>query len=609
MPDKYKTVPMTPLTGIFDARTSVDQEPAGAFAWKQNFEISPDGKLRQCGGFQKPFGQFKTVKTSQNDPGTPCPYTNADWHNQGVDAKSREPVTLLFPSTSNAQVRTLFAGTKTKFIRLNEASGQWTVIGSGFAADGSLILTSIRWKAAELQDKIFLTNGFDKIQYHDISTDVMQPVSSLDTAGTGGAAISKAMVIVQYQGVIMLMNMNEGAVHFGSRIRWSDLNDGTNFVVSDSSISDYQDLDYGEQILNAVEMSGSLYVFTDRAIWRCNFAIDATSNQASLICNRFYSEPRNKSKCLAFPNTLVSTGLDLYYAGGDAIYHYNPYLAEPERIEWIYRSSPMIFDDGNIQIDREACQAPVADYWPDRNEIHFSWPIVDASPTSSLVPSCNSPANKAVSSGINRFTLVINVKYLTCDFRDYGMSAYANYRSDLHSIGDCNQSVIFLGAHGTDYCLKQHGAGYAREIYDPVNDRFVTTGYNPILRGICPFGKFDGDKIISRFVIDGLADGDNGTVFALRIGSSFTLMNPNETIAGCSVLWKNLSNKPIKCLMAKPASTYASTNVRPSTNTHWNFYYRGRYLYYEITIQNSDGTPASAGGVMLSRFEVLAIAA
>lgn len=597
---------MTPLTGIFDARTSVDQEPSGAFSFKQNFEISPDGKLRQATGFQKPFGQFKTVITRQGDPGTPCPYANADWHDQKVAVASREPITLIYPSTSNSQVRKLFAGTKSKFIRQDEASGQWTVIGSGFGADGSLLQTAIRWKAASLQNKIFLTNAFDKVQYHDLSTDVMQPVASLDTAGNGGSAITKVLVIIEYQGAILFMNLSEGGVHFGSRIWWSSLNDGTHVGVAVDSISDYQDLDYGEEILNAVIMSGLLYIFTDRAIWKCNFTVDSTNNQASLVCNRFYSEPRNKAKCLAFPNTLVSTGLDLYYAGTDAIYHYNPYLAEPERIEWIYRSTSIIFDEGNIQIDREACQAPVAEFWPDKNEIHFSWPVVDASPTTAVVPNCNSPANKAVSSGVNRYTLVINTKYSTCDFRDYGMSAYANYRSDLHAVGGCNQSVLFLGAHASDFCLKQLGVGYAREIYDPVKDSFLMVGYSPILRGIFPFGKFDADKIINQFVIDGIADTNAGTVFALRIGTSYTLMNPNETIAGCSVLWKKLSTKPIKCLMNKSADAYAAANVRPSINWNWNFQFRGRYLFFEITIQNMDGTPASAGGVMLSRLEVRA---
>lgn len=609
MATEFKTISMIPLTGIFDARSSVDQEPAGAFNWKQNFEISVDGKLRQATGFVKPFGQFKTISQGPNTPALPCPYANGDWHNQGVAATAREPVTLLFPSTSNAQIRKLFAGTKSKFIRLDEASGQWTVIGSGYGADGSQIKTSPRWRAAELQDKIFLTNKFDKVQYHDLTTNVIQSVPQLDNAAEGGGPVSKASVIIEYQGVIMLMSMNENGVHFGSRIRWSGLNNGLDWTINVGSITDYQDLDYGEEILNAVILSGLLYIFTDRAIWRCNFTVDATSNQASLNCARFYSEPRNKSKCLAYPNTLVTTGLDIYYAGSDAIYHYNPYLAEPEKLEWIYRSTSIIFDDGNIQIDRSACNAPVAEYWPDKNEIHFSWPVVDASPTNANVANCASPPNKAISSGLNRHTLIINVKYQTCDYRDYGMNAYANYRSDTNAVGECNQQVIFLGAHGTDYALKQLGQQYYREIYDPVADSFSNTGYYPLLRFVFPFGKFDVEKIINRFTAECIADGDFGTVFKLRIGTSYTVQNPNVTIAGCGVLWKTLSTKAIRCQMNMTAEAYSAANVRPDSNLHWDFYYRGRYVYAELTIQNADGSAATAGGVMISRFDARAIAA
>lgn len=594
---------MQPLTGILDLRSPVDAEPAGAFCTKNNFEISVDGKLKQATGFIKPFAQFKTVLNQ------PCEYANADWHDQDVAADAREPVTLLYPSTSNAGVRKLFAGTKSKFIRLNESSGQWTLIGSGFGSDGSLIQTAIRWHAAELQDKIFLTNAFDKVQYHDLTTDVMHFVPELDNAAEGGGTVSKARVIIEYQGVVMLMNMEEKGVRFGSRIRWSGLNDGLDWTIDVDSITDFQDLDYGEFILGAVILSGLLYVFTDRAIWRCNFAVDTTTSQANLVCNRFYSEPRNRSKCLAYPNTLVSTGLDLYYAGSDGIYHFNPYLAEPEKLEWIYRSTPIIFDEGNIQIDKTACYAPVAEYWPDKNEIHFSWPVVDASPTTSNVASCASPPNKAVSSGLNRHTLVINVKYQTCDYRDYGMNAYANYRSDTSAVAECNQAVMFLGAHGTDYAIKQLGQAYYREIYDPVADSYSNAGFTPLVRFIFPFGKFDVDKIIKRFLIDGIAEKNAGTVWNLRIGVANTLQNPNATVGGCSIIWRTLSTKAIRCPMLKSADAYAATNILPSMDWHWDFLYRAKYLFAEISITNADGTPATDGGVMLSRFDVRAIPA
>lgn len=609
--DKAKTVTWTPLTGIMDSRSYSDQEPAGSFSWKQNVEVTPDGKLRRCQGFAKPFYNLKfspgSFGAGQHEQ---CPYGNFDFHDQGVDAvDQRMPITMIFPSTSNAGVRKLYAATKNQIMRLDETTGDWTVIGTGYGADSVDVGTNIRFMAAELQDNIVFANSFDDVLYHDISTDTAQKIDDLDTAGEGGAKISKARVVIQYQGVIMLMNMYEGDTKFASRIRWSDLNKPTAFDISDSSsITDYQDLEYGEEILNAVSLLGYLWVFTDRAIWRCNFSIDATNNAAVLTCNRVYSEPRNKSKCLAYPNTLVSTGFDLFYAGTDAIYHFNPYLPEPERVEWIYRATNIVFDDNPMVIDKSACNAPFAEYWPDKKEIHFSWPIVDASATNLYVASCDDPPPPIVSSGINRNTLVINTQYNTCDYRDYGMTAYANFSSDLYANGGCNQSTIFVGASGQDYCLKEIGTGYIREFYDPEKDLFTTNGYYSILRGVFPFGKFDQEKKLSKFVIDGVTDGATGLIWKLRIGTSYTAMDPNNDVDGCSVLWKTLSSREIRCQMLNTSSQYSDLNLRPSINTNWDFLYRGRFLYFELTVQKSNGDPADSGAVAMSRIEVKALA-
>ena len=596
-----------PLTGVMDSRSSVDQEPDGAFAWKQNFEITPDGKLHQVNGFNRPFWISRSVD------GVACPYKNWDFHNQGDDVLDEDllPITLLFPSSANDGVRRLFAGTKTRFMRMDEATGEWTDISTGLGADGVDNKVSVRIRAAELQDTIVFTNGFDNVKYHELASDVSQDVD-LTTFGEGGVAITDVECVIQYQGVIMLMNMKEGGVRIASRIRWSDLNDPTAFDLSvTSSITDYQDLDYGEEILNAAVMLGFLYIFTDKSIWRCNFSVDSNTNTATLNCQRVYSEPRNRSKCLAYPNTLVSTGADFYYAGSDAIYHYNPYLPEPERIEWIYKSSGVIFEDERYRIDKKSCKSPIAEYWPDKREIHFSWPLAEAVTTSNYVATCNDKPDQTYSSGINRSTLVINTQFSTCDFRDYGMTAMTNFRTDLYADGSCNQQNIFLGAYSTDFCLKQLGVGYVRETYNRTTEAWENKGYTPMLRGMFHFGRFDADKKISKFVIDGQAENNtSGTVFSLRIGTSFTVVNPNETVAGCGVVWKQLSDKPVKCLMNKSASAYASgvPFIRPNTNTNWDFLYRGRFLYYEITIKNANGTAATGGGVTLSRLEVKAIA-
>jgi hypothetical protein len=604
--DLYKTISLTPLTGMFDARTAVDSELAGSFAWKQNFEISPDAKLRHAHGFIKPYDINPSI---QNIGGVPCPYKDWDFHgNGGFSAADREPPTLLFASETNQGARQLFLGTKTRIMLLDEAAGTWSTLGSGFGDDGTDILTQISFKAAELQDKVAFTNGFDPVQYYDLTASTFGVIPNLATATDSGGAVTTSQVVIEWQGVLFLMNNKEDGVQVPSRIRWSDLNNMLDWGQSDSSISDFQDLDYGENILGAVPMLGSLYVFTDKSIWICNFQVSTSPPSAVLNCTKYYTEPRNKTGMLAYPRTLVSTGLQIYYAGRDAIYEFDPYQVQPQRLEWIYAASGLIFDPLNnpvTAIDTTCCNSPCAEFHPDTQEIHFSWPT----PQAVQVAGNNCDAVAPIQgSGVNNETLVLNLEYSTCDYRDYGSTALVHFQSDIGLNATCNQTILFLGANGVDQSLKWFGQGYAREIYNPASGLYTMTGYYPILRFVFPFGAFDAPKSIRAFIIDGIPDQvDTGTVFKLRLGASYKTVNPNMNNGNCGVLWKQFSSKEIDCSSDMTPEEYQANNILPTDGWQWNFLLRGQFLYGEITITMPDGTPATSGGVALSRFDVEAV--
>lgn len=606
MPDGFKTITLSPLTGMLDTRSTADQQAVGAFAWKQNVEVSPDGKLRQAHGFQKPYNINNMLQAID---GTPCPYQNWDWHNQGLDDLSlREPIMTMFSSTSNTGAKKLILATKTRIMSLDEAAGSWTEIGNSFGADGVSSKTTVRFRCAELQNKIFFTNNHDKVQYHELGSSTVQEVASLNSAAENGGAITAAAVIIQYQGVIMLMNVVENGTRLPSRIWWSDLNDGTQFNQPDnSSISDFQDLDYGEIILNAIPLGGYIYVFTNKSIWKCQFNVDVSNPdnpQAVLTCAKFYTEPRNQSKCLAYPNTLVSDGFSIFYAARDAVYALTPYIAEPERTEWIYRATAIAFE-GDRKIDSTSCGSPVMELRPDTKEIFFSWSSVDAELNS--WGSCSVPP-PPLSSGINRHTIVLNTQYQTADYRDHGFTAMVNHVSGA-TTSNCPQQPFFFAASGVDYCIKEVGVGYAREVYDPATGNYSFVGYTPMIRGVFPFGKFDSEKIIKSFKVEGSVEKDAGNVFSLRVGTSFQQMNPNEDASGCGVIWHQLSTMKVKCLFNKTKTQYVQANIRPGYDHEFNFYYRGKFLYYELSVLKSDGTPPVDGGVLFSRFETKAIQA
>lgn len=618
MAKQFAPVTVRPLTGLFDCRSSADEKPPGSFSWKQNFAISPDGSLGRALGWLR-FGSIL------------CP-SNSDFHDQDVPVADREPITLMFSSVENDGSRRLFIGTKTRLLVLDEAAGVYTpLVGGPFGADGSDSLTQTRFNAAELANSVLFTNDLDLVQLHTLGgAATVAPITSLETAGKDGGPVIKAKRVIAWQGLMFLLNVEEDGVRHANRIRWSDFNDPTwwnitnNPVTLAASIADFQDLDPGEVILNVLPMGGALYVFTDRSIWRCTTAIAA--DELTLSCIRVFTEPKNRDKCLAYPNTLIGTGFSAYYLGNDGIYEFNQYLAEPERVEWIHRATPVIFKNAETRIDKQACNSPVAEYVPGINEdatagdgeLHFSW--ARYAPDAVLVAEAAGcpPAPRVEGDGINGYTLVVNTKYKTADFRDYGSTAMVNFTSDLNVAGECNQQSEFLSANASDWTIKKMNIGFAREMHSQTAG-YSLTGYFSICRLVLPVEKFHKEKEIQSFLVEATpVDPLETAVLRLRIGTSYESLDPNLGISvngaesdalkaaagSCRVLWHQLSDKPLKCSNSMTPEQYKAKNLRPVNPLEWRFLYRGNFLYVELTTANQDGTAPTTGGCSISRFEV-----
>lgn len=588
----YKPITFKPLTGLVDSRSNIDEVPVGSFRWKENFAINKDGKLARAKGWKRAFNY-------------PCE-TNHDFHDQDVALDDREPMTLLFPSTAANGRRRLFGATKTRVLRLDEATGLWTALTGGpFGADSSDNLTQLRFNAAELKDVIYFTNNFDLVQQHDLTTNVIGPIADLATQ-----LVTKARRVVSWNSTIILLGTVENGVDLPSRVRWSDLNNGLDWGTAVNSIANFQDLDYGHVCLNAVPIGSSLYIFTDRGIWRCNYVVDTSvvgGGDTTLDAVRVYYEPKNKWKCLAYPNSLISDGRTAYYLGSDDLYAYTPgYTAEPEAVEWIHRHTNTIFS-GTRAIDPLSCQSPIAEAKPDLNEIHFSWPIFDLGVDVDVDPDCDNftPTPPFPGTGVNSHTLVINTKYKTSDYRDYGSISMANFTTDFAGIGQCNQESALLSVNGTDWTIKQLEIGNGREMYDPDTGLYTLEGYFSILRGIFPFEKFLDEKEVRSFLAGADPENEVDTaILRLRLGTSEIALDPNKANGSCQVLWRQLKDEVIKCRYTRSLAKYASDNVKPNDPVQWNYLLRGRFLCYELTIAAADHSAPTTGGLSLSRFEV-----
>jgi hypothetical protein len=588
----WNTISLNPLTGIMDTRSRPADVPLGGFRWKQNWAVSTEGKLFRRPGFQIAFSDLVSASST--------PQTlNYDFRNQNGD---RELPTFLFESTSSEGIRHIFIGTQSGVWVLDEATGLWTAILSGLGASGT------RWHAAELQNMVLFTNNEDAVRSYNLKTGGVLTVTALSS----GCDVTAAAVIVQYNAFMMVMNVVADNERQGSRVMWSDINlpeTWQDAVPNDGNLGGFQDLEYGDDILAAAPLLGALYIFTRRSIWRM---MPSGDSGTVFAFTKVYSEQKNQAGCIAFPNTLVSDGENLYYMGRDGIYRYSPYIPVPERTDWIHRADGLIYRSGlTTTLDGDYCLSPVAEYLPASRELWFSWPGMDQ--------------HELAAAGINNYTLICQTEQKTADVVDHGFTALANYRRTPASAQKCNEVQDFLGVSGTDWTLKSIGGVYYRQIYDVVlDDNGLPTpdiqlteepadvGYYSILRGMIPLGLTDREKKVRRLLMDhDTSDEDTPCVMQLRIGNSRNLVDPNEDRPTCSPQWRivkydganGVTNPPLRCPNQVTLATMATKGLRPAQSLAWPCQEKGTFLYYELKVMNEDGAAGVGGDVFLQRID------
>lgn len=498
------------------------------------------------------------------------------------------PITLLFESTAPDGTRRLFDGTSEHIYVLEPDATDWTQI-----TPPSMGEAGAKWKAAALQDYVVFTNDVDKVQIYNLDGASFGPITDLDTLATTPPynPLTKARIVVSFSGFIILMNVVESDVRYSSRIRWCDLNEPDSWIANPgSSLAGWQDLDYGDDILAAEVLGGSLMIYTSRSIWRM---FVATSDAGVFGFQKVYSDNKNQKGCLAYPDTVASDGLGHYYMGRDGIYRYSPYTLEPERQKWIHDSSAIIFDDSyDMVIDASRCTEPIAYFRSDRNEVWFCWP-------------------DATSEAGNNHTLCCNVQHKTCDYMDAGFTALCSFTpsSECKTVG-----TYFVGASSVDWSLKQIGGVFHRSYYSLQNGDQIEAeipegaipyneGYNSILRGEVPAGHSDREKTLRRISIEhDTAEDATLNWLRLRIGNSAKAADVNADDSRCSVQWRRFDNQDLTCPNAQTMSQLKAQNLKPDGDTEWAIYEQNYRLYYELSIEGKTG-PAVGADTAWSRID------
>lgn len=633
---------MRPLTGPLDSRSNPEDVPPLSFRFKLNMEVNEDDKLARGTGFQKLLSDADE-------------YVNQDGHDQGDcfnSSPTREPFTFLYEATATSQIRRLYRGNRSTIAFLNEATGDWITVARGFG--GGSNNAQVRWRCGQSVNTLIFTNGVDKPMSHviGVAPNLCGDNSVNEIADLNTLKITRAGVVGSFSGCVFLGDVTQDNVRFPSRLRWSGNNNPLVWVPGSSTVAGFQDFPYTETILAVIPLGGNLIVLTDQGIYR------GYVNGNTFGFTPVYQEPRNKDKCLVYPDSLVSDGRSIWYMGRDGFYRWDLYLNEPERPEWLWRSSNLVFDN----LDPTCCIGPVGEYWPDKKSILWSWA-------------------KSGDGCLNYRTIRCNTRVNTADIIDAGFTAFVNYRSDNQLtlgqwldddctvdldtlcalIGDkriiefcqgCNQRQLFIGALSDDYCLKQLGTSYAREIctnaatgqgqlgpdgdYVPFTGTYESNGYFSILRGMFPLGNLDRNKQINDFSFD------PRTVFLLgdanywrvRLGTSYQARdaNPSSNVLAfaypdddlapayeaefstdggyCEVLWNRQRDHEVRCIDAETIAEMRARNIRPNETETWIAFQEGRFLYYEITtISKNDAlqvVPPVGGIFTISRIQVAA---
>lgn len=658
---KEKILTLRDLNGIMDSRSNPESMPPDSLRFKLNMAVDEDGRLTRRPGWARFLDTLNST------------YKNEDWHDQGDCfnlSPTRENVTRLHEHISTAGARRLFLGTMSRVAVLDQRNGEWITIGRDFGPTGSDLNT--RWKVASNGNDLVFVNGYDKPQIYTAGNlpgtcgeNMMSTIDELED----DIKMTRANYVASFRGYTILLGTFEDGTDYPSRVRWCGLNNARKwFATTDPGTGEsdttagFIDLPYGTRILGAANLLNSLYIFTNQSIWKMTL----TGGNPVFKMTEIYTEPTQQDRCLVYPNTLVSTGEDIYYMSREGIYRYNPYMRIPDRVEWIHRGSNQIYDF----LDKTCCESPVAGYHAGAKEYWVSFP-------------------RSGGGCVNSRTFVVDLKYKTSDVVDHGFTAFGSFRSDnsqtltewlaqycdgdLDSIcanigskeiadfcagnadnssgTQCNEEQVFAAVSAEDYCIKEIGNVWVRERCSnaatgtgsvdsdddhlPFDGTYVSDGYFSIARGIFPLKKHEKESIIKHFLIEPrpLADEIDPPMGRLRIGYSYDSVDPNSRgnplaigyredgefhtslndvftaeSGYCEVVWNQQDPKALDCpLDTKDARTQRSENLKAGLGTEWPLWYRDRFLYWEFSVVEKDVVgqfiEPTGGAFIFSRIE------
>lgn len=556
----------------------------------------------------------------------------------------REAITLLKQVGGDESNRTLIAATKSRIYASNDYTGNWRIIADGlggsFSEDQCLTCVPRRFSAAQLGNYVAFTNNFDPV----IVWRIGDPPAGCNLWGAEEVidlrvvGLQRAKCIAEFNGFLILGNVQIEGESKSSRIYWSDYNAPLSWIPSDQSLANFHEFGLGERVLRIEPLGKFLFVYTDKAIYQGVFVADPD------LVFQFNTIPTDSP--LRYEHSLVNTGRAHIYLADNGVYVVTANDPRPSRYEWMHKSDASIYvgigDDILVgfegldafgEVNNAACEQVVGGYNQLDEEVWFSWPTDD-----------NACPN---------MSLVLNLRYEAADLVDHGFTAFANYKPDyrpilrdwLHEegvcvateedflkeglpnglaagdeppyiwnededpelpshelswcvrLGDttiadlcvaCEGAPVFVMADAHDFTLKEGNSDtYYRESYDVDEDSYTQDGYYTMLQSDMAHWGVDEEKILKMLAVDYDA-------IEQEPPSELTCEVSHAAQPRCPI-WKSIGERELRCLTDSSAAQHATNNTRPDMAARYQSWYRGRYIGWRIW------TGGTGGGVCFSR--------
>lgn len=162
-----------------------------------------------------------------------------------------------------------------------------------------------RWEFANFSGRVIAVNGEAKPQSFVMGT------STAFADLTSDDVIAKTVAIVR--GFVFLGNMIEAGVYYKNRVRWSALEDPTDFTAAVATQSDYQDL-YGEQEIGEVQVvvgGENATIFCEKAIFLATYIGGEIIFQFDQISNNLGTPA---------PQSVAAHGNTIFFLGNNGFY-------------------------------------------------------------------------------------------------------------------------------------------------------------------------------------------------------------------------------------------------------------------------------------------------